>query len=263
MKNDTFSKSIKKYERLGAKQMQKFVLAIENAKWKVSKKFGNKFLNVGLKVIDREKEKRLKKAKTEEEQKEIKDIAINQKMELKKEYNSNKNINYHLSNDVDKTLQHFERNKYLHERGLKADSIKMALSGATAILGYTSVLPHDIVKVAIPAMVLYAGGTFINYQCINLQKYNIDRIKRNYDKVVEREEKKREENIKNYGDAYKLIGSTLEEKGDLVDYEEIINNSKSTEELIQLRALVTKAQEKRKKENQKEIEKQKVKTNRR
>ena len=90
------NRKIKLYEKLGAEKFQKIVFAVERAKFKIIKKCFPNFLKFYDKQCDKEEEKLLKKAKTEEEKKEIRKNIKFSKMAVRKELNQEKNRNYHM-----------------------------------------------------------------------------------------------------------------------------------------------------------------------
>ena len=80
-----YNKKIRTCEKLGAKKFQKFVIKVEDVKWKVVKKIIPNYISFGDKLIERSRDKKIKKKKTQEERDAFKRNATLQKMALRKE----------------------------------------------------------------------------------------------------------------------------------------------------------------------------------
>ena len=80
-----YEKQLKTYERLGALKFQKVVFYVEKIKFKVLKKIFPRYIEVVEKYCDRRQKRMLKKAKSEEERKAIKENFKIGKMRIRKE----------------------------------------------------------------------------------------------------------------------------------------------------------------------------------
>lgn len=231
MKEDKLSlkKKIKLCEKLGAKQFQSIVFKVEDIKWKVIKKLFPNYLKFVDKIIDKKANKRLKKAKTEASKENIKLIAKIEKMKSRKEYNRKENINYHISSCPTNFLYYLNWNKNIHERGIIKDIVLLPIS-ALALTSGTAF--------AIPLAIYNISSLFINFQCINLQNYNIARINLIKNKLENQEKKKIENDIAKYGEAINLVSSTIKEKEKLPTLEDIVNSIKTKEQAEQLKQLI-------------------------
>ncbi len=243
MKEDKLAikKKIKLYEKLGARNFQSFVFKIEDIKWKVIKKVFPNYLKFVDKMIDKKTIKFLKRAKTEDIKDKIKMITKIEKMKSRKEYNRTENINYHISksNPTD-FLYYLNWNKSIHKKGLIKDLI---------LLPITIIAITNSAAIAIPLVIYNLSSLFINFQCINLQNYNISRISLIKEKLEKQEKKKIENDISNYGDAINLVSNTIKDKENIPTIEDIVNNIKTKAQAEQLKQLILR--EKLERENNK------------
>lgn len=87
----------------------------------------------------------------------------------------------------------------------------------------------------------------INFECVNLQNYNLLRYEEKYDKLKKVEEKIAARNIKKYRDANEIIAKTMEKSIDIPTVDDIMENAKTDEQKKQILALIENEQRKRKK----------------
>lgn len=237
MEEIDYKKKIRTCEKLGAKKFQKVVFKVENIKWKVVKKIIPNYIGFGDKIIERNRNKRIKRAKSEEEIATIKRMAALQKMALRKEYNNRENLNYHINKErPTQFLNELNWNKNVHKRNLVWNSVLLPTSIGLSIAGFWPAIPFAVYETV---------STFINFQCVNVQNYNIYRIKRIEDKLKKKEQKDEQEKIEKYKEGYQVIGDKIEEKKDIVNIDEIVNSITSIEQLKQIRELLTQEQLKR------------------
>lgn len=148
-------------------------------------------------------------------------------MLIRKAYNSNHLINYHINNnDVTSFLYHLNNNKKIHKNGLVLNLVFYPALIAAASLGAT---------LAIPLLAYNTVSTFINFECINIQNYNIYRIKSVEGKLKKHEEKKMNRCLNNYGEAIDLISNTITKKEDIPSFDEILANIKTKEQAQQMK----------------------------
>lgn len=237
METIDYNKKIRTCEKLGAKKFQKFVIKVEDVKWKVVKKIIPNYISFGDKLIERSRDKKIKKAKTKEDIDAFKRNATLQKMALRKEYNQKENLNYHINKSrPTEFLNELNWNKNIHKKNLIWNSILLPTGIGLSISGFWPAIPFTVYQVA---------STFINFQCVNVQNYNIYRIKRIEDKLKKKEAKDEQERIEKYKEGYQVIGEKIEEKKDIVNIDEIVNSITSIEQLKQIKELLQKEQEKR------------------
>lgn len=230
-------KKLKRYERLGAVKFQKVVFAVENLKFKVLKKCFPNFITYFDKYMDWKQRKLLKTVKTEEEKKNIKDNVKLAKMAMRKEWHEEKNRNYHIDmkrpGEITKFLQW---NKDVHKRGLLKDAvlIPFCIAGTIAqIPGAAILLGWEVLNAA------------INFECINIQNYNLCRLEEIQPVLIKRQERRMEKDIEEFGGAAEVIHKTIEESESLPTFDQIIENIQTKEQLEQMRAMFHRAQEER------------------
>ena len=87
-------------------------------------------------------------------------------------------------------------------------------------------------------MMLEIGGAIINFQCINIQNYNIYRFKQDEDNLKKVEKISQERNLKKYGEASKIINQCMNKTDDLPSFDDIVSNVENVEQLQQLRSMI-------------------------
>ena len=161
---------------------------------------------------------------------------------MRKEINQEKNRNYHLDENRPKeTLSYLEWNKGVHKRGLiKNFAVIGALSAAT-VLGYNFI---------VPLIVFESICALINFQCVNLQDYNICRYKIAEKSLVKYAERTKKKKIEQYSDAAELIYDSITKADEKIPTtDEIVANSKNKEQLYQLKAYLEENEKRRKLQN--------------
>lgn len=217
------------HKKLGAEKFQKVVFKVEKAKYKVLKRFGNGFLKLYDKIVDRKRDKQLKK-------KHYKQASIDNfrkaKMLLRKEMIYGQNRNYHIEVDMTSDfMEYLNWNKQVHKDGLKSNGVIIA----GAILGTIVGVPPII---TVPLLALETVGAGINAQCINLQEYNIARLKAKEDKLNKIRTKKIKRDVAKYQQAAVPVTKALAKTKDLVSPENIVENIDNIEQLQQLKSLI-------------------------
>ena len=239
MTKEEYNKKIKRYELLGAVKFQDVVFKVEKAKFFVIKKLFPNYIHFYDKLCDRQKKRLLKKAKTEEQKKKIIENAKFAKMAMRKELREEKNRNYHMDNNRPTEIKKYLLwNKQVHKTGLIKDGVIIAL----LIGGVLLQIPGT--KVFLIAELLSAG---INFECMNIQNYNLCRLERLEPALKKKEERIIKKQIEDYGEASEVIYKTIEKNDDLPSIDDIINNIKTKEQLEQLKLLLKNKQEERNK----------------
>ena len=237
---EDYKKKIELYDKLGASKFQKVVFGVEKAKFKIIKTLFPNIIKYFDKYCDLQKKVQLKFAKTEEQKQQIKRNCKFSKMAIRKEYNEEKNVNYHINpNKPTDMFKYLEWNKRIHKHGLIKDMICIPIFTIGTIANVPGALPLLI------AEILSAG---INFECINIQNYNICRLKQIENGLKRREEQKEKKNIEMYGKAAEVIYNSIEEKEDLPSFEEILNHIETKEQLEQMKLLFQNTLEERKKQ---------------
>ena len=239
---EEYQKRINRCEKLGAEWIQEIVFKLEKLKFKVLKKYFPNCTKKYDKHCDKKCQKELKKAKSEEERKLIIFHYRELKMLFRKEINTEQNRNYHLDKKrPSDTLRYLEWNKSVHQKGLLTDLIALPILTGVALAGF---------PLAIPFIVGEAVSAFINFECINIQDYNIYRFKQKQVVLKKLEERQQRKSQEDYGEAAKVITSVMNEKEntdnptELPSITEMISRM-NEEQLKQFRNMLKKEQQKR------------------
>jgi hypothetical protein len=233
---EAYNKKIKLYEKLGAEKFQDVVLEVEKIKFKVLKTICPNFLKYYEKFADHKKKKELKKATTEEQKEEIRKRYQFAKMAMRAEFYQEKNRNYHINLDrPSEMVKYLEWNKSVHKRGLIKDAILIPI-----LIGCTTFS----VPGALPLLIFELISAGINFECVNIQNYNLCRIER-IPHLKEREQKKIRREMEEHGEGAKAIYDALEKHEDVPTIEGVIAEIDDSEKLRQLREILLREQRKR------------------
>ena len=250
-KNEELDKQIELCKKLGAVQFQKIVFAVEKIKFKVLKKLVPNYLTYFDKHVDKITKKKLASASSEEERQAIIYGAKMSKMQERREFHQEENRNYHMRREnPTQIIKYLEKNKEIHKNGILRNALFAGLMIPGIILGS---------ELALTLLILEAIGAVINFECINLQNYNICRLTKIKDKMEQREIRIREREANLYKDISKDIHEAVMEKDEIPSIEEILACADTPEKLEQLKQLLAKTKSQRNiSENQQEIGIQKV-----
>ena len=120
-------------------------------------------------------------------------------------------------------------NKNIHKRGIIINAITIPLLTAATIAG---------IPLAIPFLIEELASAFINFQCINIQNYNIYRFQEREDTFKKMEARRMANNMQKHGEAAKVISKAMEKTEDIPTMKQIIEGIETKEQLEQLRSLV-------------------------
>ncbi|MBP5678657.1 MAG: hypothetical protein J6X28_02365 [Bacilli bacterium] len=233
---------LKRYERLGALKFQKLVFLVEKGKFLILKKCFPNFIHHYDKYCDWQKKRALKRAKTEEERKAIIENTKLAKMAMRKELTEEKNRNYHMDPKRPTEIIHYlEWNKNVHKKGLMANGILIPIFLAGTILQIPLcpwLLGFEILSAA------------VNFECINIQNYNLCRLKTVQPALKRREEQTIQKNIEEFGEAAAVIHKSIEESESLPSFQEILDHINTPEQLRQMRAMFYREQVERQRQKQ-------------
>ena len=229
-----YKKKQKIYELLAAKQFKKIVLKLEKSKWHFIKKLFPDYLKLYEKKCKKEYQRRIKKTTTEKEQQELKSFYRRKILLARKEFNNDKNRNYHIDlKRPTEILNSLQWNKKVHKQGL----IKNL---ATAIFCVGCVTGNFYSELAKTILLLQIPSAIINWQCINLQNYNICRIK-SHGKTLETLEKRQvqREEAECLSAAKVIEKACNDNKEEIIpSAQEIIDRIDNQEQLQQLKRMV-------------------------
>ena len=247
LERNKLKKKMKLYKTLGAEKFQKIVFGVEKIKFKALKKLCPNFLKYYDKYCDFKKKRLINKATSEEQINKIITQITFDKMAMRKEFYQEQNRNYHIdSKKPTEIIKYLKWNKSVHEKGLIKDAITIPL----LVVGTVTSIPG-----ALPLLVVEIISTGINFECVNIQNYNICRYKLSEEVLKKKEEKRLERNIEEYKEAANVIHKTFNKKEDVPTIEEIIENISNKNQLEQLKKIIEEEQRKR---SSKEIPKQKI-----
>lgn len=215
------------HKKLGAEKFQKVVFAVEKAKYKGLKTICPNFLKYYNKWNDFHRNRQLKKATTEEERKRIIIKFNEEKLLMKKEFVREQNRNYHMNeNNPTEFIKYLNWNKDIHKKGLQKDAVLIPLLCTGIALGLPALTPLLIIE-------LFSAA--INWQCVNIQDYNIARYRYSEPMLKKLEERKIKIRNSKYTKGKELIGMLTKENERIPTIEEIVASIKTTEQAAQIR----------------------------
>lgn len=240
----------KLYERLGALKFQKIVFIVEKLKFKIIDKFCP---NIYIKYnnwCDKKVKKLCSKNISDEEKKQIIFEYNCSKMSFKKELVEKKNINYHINNNnATKFYKYLEWNKRIHKKSMIGDIVYIILS----IIGML-LFNNILFVIASISLVTFFISLVIDFECINLQNYNICRLEEKKHVLKKIEERSNKKDLEKYQEISKDIYEELTTSIEMPKSETIVSKLTTREQIEQLRNLALEIKKQRE-----VIENQKVK----
>lgn len=236
-KNKDLDKRMEICKKLGAVQFKKIVFIVEKIKFKVLKKLVPDYLKYFDKHVDKLTKKRLKEAKTEEEKQIIIYKSKIDKMQERREFYQEENRNYHIRKEnPTQIIKYLELNKKIHKNGLVGNAIFSLLTIPGLIFGS---------KIAIIFLAFEIIEAIINFECINLQNYNICRLTKVKDKIEKKEKAKIERDSVLYKEISEDIHKVVMEKDEIPTIDDILACADTPEKLEQLKQLLAKTKSQR------------------
>ena len=227
------------YEKLGAKEFQRLVFKVEKIKWKLIKTLLPNYTTKMEAIYKRQRDKALQKAKTQEEINSINSVYKNNVMAMKQEYNTEQNINYHINmNNPSEIINYLNSNKTIHKSWLLFDATITPILVSLLVLGNTWTIPF---------IVIVGLEVIKNFECINLQNYSLACYEEKREKLERYSQKNVERRKKKYGEAQKVIIKVVTESEEVPSIERIIEEAQTKESLEQLKMILIKERENRKK----------------
>lgn len=245
----------KLYEVLGAVWFQKVVFKVEDLKFKFIDNFCPNIGSWYNNRCDIKASKLVAKTNDIEKQKDIMFKYNYKKMAFNREIIEKKNRNYHMTlNNASSFYKYLEHNRKVHMNGIKFNIGMIASS--LLMFPYISGALAWVVGVAFAYNVFALG---VNFQCVNLQNYNMYRFNEKKDVLEKIEKRKKESDAKNYAAVGEAIYKKLESSVSLPKKEEIVKEMTSLEELQELRRLALEVKRQRSSEESNESIKKMVK----
>lgn len=235
--NKDLNKQMEICKKLGAIQFKKIVFIVEKIKFKALKKLVPNYLKYFDKHVDKLTKKRLKEAKTEEEKQIIIYKSKIDKMQERREFYQEENRNYHIRKEnPTQIIKYLELNKKIHKNGLVGNAIFGLLTIPGLIFGS---------KLALIFLVFEIIEAIINFECINLQNYNIYRLTKVKDKIEKKEKAKIERDSVLYKEISEDIHKVVMEKDEIPTIDDILACADTPEKLEQLKQLLAKTKSQR------------------
>lgn len=230
MNNDIqYEKKIELCEKLGALQFQKIVFGLEKIKFKVIKKLFPNYIEMLDKIYDKKRDKKLEKLNPEDNRLGIINYYRTQKFLARKEFYEEKNRNYHMDkiNPVE-FINYLNWNKKVHVNGIKKNAIIILIS---------SVLIPLFPMISI-VTICELISLVINFECVNLQNYNINRFYQKEEKLKKIHEYQNSKIIKKYDQCIEIISDELTKTQEIPTVENITSRITTREQLEQMKALI-------------------------
>lgn len=230
------------YRILGAEFFQKVVLRVERIKFNLVKKvFPNgKLVIIYDKLINLIRDWKLKRAKTDEQRQAIIEHYKHLKLSVKRQIVSERNDNYHLRlDDVEDLAQKLNYNRLVHQKGLLRNLVFMLI-----LIGFLIVnkvfLASFILRLLLTIDLCFnAACAVINFECVNLQKYNLIRYNKRKERLERINKRKLGKMAKKFGEANRLIANTYYSAQDVPSPDMVIANVSSLSALEELERLLT------------------------
>lgn len=162
------------------------------------------------------------------------------KMAIRKEFYQEKNANYHIDRKRPTSMKRYlEWNKKIHVKGIIGNSIAIPILLVASALGFGAAIPFLIIEI------LSLG---INFECINIQNYNLCRFKMTEESLKKQEQRKTQKSIERFGKAAEVVYKSIEKSESLPSFEEIVEKIENIEQLRQMRDLIMKETKERQSE---------------
>lgn len=223
---------LKIYRILGAEKFQKVVFKAEDIKFKIIDKFFPNIINWYDKYCDKIYSIKIKLTKDNKNKIELAEKCKMEKLAIRKEMVYKQNRNYHYNKKYPTEFIHYlQLNKKIHQKGL----IRNAIILLGLFLYLLTPLPKSLLLLGT------IGGyevlsAFINFECINLQNYNLcrfneERIKEKL-KITEKKniDKRIEENIS----IVKPISEIVIKENEVPMVDDILQNITTKEQVVTL-----------------------------
>lgn len=231
-KKEDLKRKIELCNKLGASKFKPWVLRLERLKFKVLKNVFPSLPNRFEKYCKKNRDRKLKKANSNEERELILYDYRHQIIEFRRELINEQNRNYHINkSNPTEILKYLYWNKRVHQKGLIKDSILIILTIIGLFIGLSPTILFSSLFVELISL-------FINFQCVNIQNSHIYRYKL-IEKSLQKRKKQREKNLLNdYSKIASVYSRSIQNNNNLPSLEDIISNIKNTEELEQLKKLI-------------------------
>lgn len=178
-----------------------------------------------------------------------------EKMTFKKEIVQRKNRNYHYNkNYPTQIIYYLKKNKEIHQRGILRNIFVLSLVGGYCLLP----LPKFPVFIGIVS-VFEVGSLLMNFQCINLQNYNLCRFEeeKTKQKLVDLESRTIKRNIEKVSECIEPVSHVVRDKVGDISIDDIVDSIKTKEQSLELLGYLKSQLTSLQKSNQTDEDKQK------
>lgn len=160
-----------------------------------------------------------------------------QKLKYRKELVTSQNRNYHYNPESPtECIGYLKKNREIHQKGIISNILLLIIIFVASNL-----------LTSIPAIYIIIGylfeifSLFINFECINLQNYNLERLEnaRTLELLKKKEEKKINSDLKNYRECSRVVSSKLMSSIKLPTVSEVTEEIKTKEQAEQLRIMAS------------------------
>lgn len=228
------NKNYKVNEILGAKFFKKIVFLVERIKFKlINKLFPNSEKRYEI-FLKKQLDKKLKKEKDEKIKKLLIKDYQNKILDARCEFNNKKNRNYHIKmDDPNKFIKYLKNNRKIHIKGLIRNVIVyLALIPLFILFNPTFTVAGYII------LGYNTISTLINFECVNLQNYNLKRFEESKERLIKIKEKKLARDLDKYKNISKVVSNSLNSSKSIPNIDEIVANINTKEELIELKNML-------------------------
>lgn len=219
------------YRMLGAEQFQKVVFLIEDIRyWAIDRFFPN-MKDWYEAACDKNYSEAMKHPSKKKKQKSLYDYQM-MKLAFRKELAYKQNRNYHYNpNHPMKFIEYLEKNKRIHQIGFLKNF------GFLILLGVCFPVLSNIFPMIYPIlMMVFMIGLVKDFECINLQNYNLCRFQeeRMKKRLEELEEIRQSENQILLSKVIEPVSAIIENQIELPNIHQIVQQVKTEEEKQQL-----------------------------
>ena len=226
------------YEKLGALWFQKVVFKVEDLKFKFIDKFCPNIGEWYSSRCDKKANELCLKEVDEEKRNAIRFEYNCKKMRFKRELIEKKNRNYHMDFNNSSTFYNYLLwNKKVHKNGIITNLVSLGTLGV--LLPFASGVWFGIGCGLVAYNVISLG---VNFQCVNLQNYNICRFDERRETLAKLETRRKESDARKYALCGEAIYKKLESSVESPKTSEVVGSMTTLEELQQLRNLALEIQ---------------------
>ena len=223
---------LKIYQFLGAEKFQKLVFLVEDIKYEVIDKFFPNIISWYDEIIDKKYYREMKKSNKNDNNQELLMTYKREKLLFRKELVQRKNRNYHYNkNYPTQIIEYLKANKKIHQIGIVRDI------GALLLLGIYCLSPLPKFSLLILVFGIYEFvSLFIDFQCINLQNYNLCRFEeeKTIEKLKKLESRTIIRNIEKMEHCLKPVSEVVSQSLEVPTVDMVVDNITTKEQALEL-----------------------------